>query len=220
MRRNLKFDSAKEFLLLLAISTFAIYHSAKAESIHGVFFNNQTYKGEYTISESRNADGMRVNPVTVTLKINGENNLPPYTYIADDLPAIKASSMGFLSIIANSGGMEGSITYNYIVPNHGALVSIGIIQTTLHLGKIENIDIQPNKNLTKTEINEFIKKISRFNPPALSDPLNTYPVAALLLLGQGNYLTPADKFRLSIIYHNKEISSEPVLLNATRKAIN
>jgi hypothetical protein len=198
---------------------FVASNAARAESLHGKFPNGQAYSGEYSIAESSNADGMRVNPVTVKLKVDGEKDILLHTYVADDLPSVKASDMGFLSIVVNSGGMEGSVTYNYVILNQGALVSIGIVQTTLHLGKIESIDVQRDKNLTKDEINEFVKQIVRFNPPALSEPLNAYPAATLLLLGQGRFLTPEDDFRLSALYGNNEISADPVLLRAIKSAI-
>ncbi|MGF6531919.1 hypothetical protein P3T20_002709 [Paraburkholderia sp. GAS206C] len=219
MQRNKKFGFVRIFLLPLVVLTFTTSNAAKAESLHGKFLNGKTYRGEYSIAESSNEDGIRVDPVTVKLKVNGEKGLLLYTYIADDLPSIKASDMGFLSIVVKSGGMEGSVTYNYVILNHGALVSIGIVQTTLHLGKVESIDVQPNKKLTRDEINEFVRQIVRFNPPALSEPLNAYSAATLLLLGQGRFLTPEDDSRLSALYGNREISSDKVLLRAIKIAI-
>jgi hypothetical protein len=162
---------------------------------------------------------MRVNPVNVRLAVDKEKSLLLYTYVAEDLPTIRANDMGFLSIITNSGGMEGSVTYNYVIPNHGALISIGIVQTTLHLGKIENIDVQPNKNLAKNEINDLVRKIVKFNPLALSEPSNAYSAAMLLFLGQGDFLTPEDDFTLSPLYRNNEISDDPVLLRTLKRVI-
>jgi hypothetical protein len=219
MPRNRKFDLVMRFLFSLAVLMFIASNAAKAESLNGKFFNGQAYSGEYSIAESSNADGMRTNPVTVKLNVDREKDLLVYVYDADDLPSVKASDMGFLSIVVNSGGMEGSITYNYVVLNHGALVSIGIVQTILHLGKVESIDVKPNKNLAKDEINEFVRQIMRFNPSALFEPLNAYYAATLLLLGQGRFLTPEDDFRLSALYRNKEISADPVLLRAIKRVI-
>ncbi|MDR6482004.1 hypothetical protein [Paraburkholderia terricola] len=216
MQRNRKFDSVTRFLHPLVVWMVVASNAARAESLHGKFANGQAYSGEYAIAESSNADGMRVNPVTIKLKVDGEKSLLQYAYVTDDLPSVKASDMGFLSIVVNSGGMEGSVTYNYVTLNHGALVSIGIVQTTLHLGKIERIDVQPNKNLTKDENNEFVRQIVRFDPPALSKPLNAYSAATLLLLSQGRFLTLEDDFRLSALYGNKEISADPVLLHAIK----
>ncbi|WP_322014991.1 hypothetical protein [Paraburkholderia sp. J12] len=219
MPKKQKFDLVMKFLLALAIGVFVVSNAARAESVNGKFFTGQEYSGEYSISESSNSDGMRVNPVTIRLTINGEKNPLLYTYVADDLPTIRANDMGFLSIITNSGGMEGSVTYDYVIIINGILVSIGTVQTTLHLGKIENIDAQPNKNLTRTKINYLIRQIVKFNPPALSESLNPYSAATLLLLGQGKFLTPEDDLILSVVYRNKEIIDDPVLLQALKKVI-
>lgn len=218
MQRIRKFDSAVRILLSLAILMF-VTSNAGAESLHGKFANGQAYSGEYSVTESTNSDGMRVNPVTVKLKVDGVNDLMLYTYVADDVPSIKSSDLGFLSIVVNSGGMEGSVTYNYVVPCHGNLLSIGIVQTTLHLGKIEHIDVQPNEKLSNSDIIEYIRKIIRFNPSALPTPSDAYSAATLLMLGQGNFLTPEDKSIRSDLYLNKEISNDPVLLQAIKRVI-
>lgn len=152
MQRNQNFERAIKILSLVAF-IFSISNSAKAESVHGKFFNGTTYSGEYLVTEGWSSDGMRVNPVTIKLKIAGEKAQLRYTHVADDLPSVKSSDMGFLSIIVKSGGMEGRVTYNYVIPVHGALTSIGAVQTDLHLGKIESIDVQPNQNISKDAIN-------------------------------------------------------------------
>ena len=219
MQRNHKFDFAIKNLFLLAFWLIFVPGAARAESVHGKFFNGQAYSGEYLVAEATNSDGMRVHPVTVRLKVDGEKFPLTYSYIADDIPSVKSNDAGFLLIVVNSGGMEGSVTYNYVVPIRGKLASIGTVQTTLHLGKIESIDVQSNKGLEKKEINKLVEGIVRFNPSALSDPLNAYPTAILLLLGQGKFLTLADDSRLSKRYANKEISDDPVLLKAIKTVI-
>jgi hypothetical protein len=218
MRRNRQFDFTVKFISLVAL-IFATFNSARAETVQGKFFNGVTYIGEHSFTESRNADGMRVNTVTIKLKIENEENPLRYTYVADDLPTVKANDMGFLSIIVNSGGMEGSVTYNYVVPDHGALISIGTVQTTLHLGKIESIDVQPNKNIPEDMVDFLAKQIVTSNPSALSDPSNSYSAATLLLLGRGKYLALADKSNLSALIGSKEISDDPVLLRAIKSVI-
>ncbi|MCU9955964.1 hypothetical protein OEJ37_21615 [Burkholderia sp. BKH01] len=219
MQRNRKFDFAIKNLFLLAFWLIFLPDVARAESVHGKFFNGQAYSGEYLVAEATNSDGMRVHPVTVRLKVDGEKFPLPYSYIADDIPSVKSNDAGFLLIVVSSGGMEGSVTYNYVVPIRGKLASIGTVQTTLHLGKIESIDVQSNKGLEKKEINELVEGIVRYNPSALTDPLNAYPTAILLLLGQGKFLTPDDDSRLSKLYVNKEISDDPVLLKAIKTVI-
>ncbi|WP_338641091.1 hypothetical protein [Burkholderia pyrrocinia] len=219
MQRNRKFDIAIKNLFLLAFWLIFVPGVARAESVHGKFFNGQAYSGEYLVAEATNSDGMRVHPVTVRLKVDGEKFPLAYSYVADDIPSVKSNDAGFLLIVVNSGGMEGSVTYDYVVPIRGKLASIGTVQTTLHLGKIESIDVQPNKGLAKNEINELVEGIVRFNPSALTEPLNAYPAAILLLLGQGKFLTPAGDSGLSRLYVNKEISDDPVLLKAIKKVI-
>jgi hypothetical protein len=212
MQRSHKSDCVAQFLLQLAILMCVTLHSANAESLHGNFINGLAYSGEYVVTESSNEDGMRVRPVILRLKIGKEASVVSYTYVADDLPNVKENNLGFILIVVNSGGMEGSVTYNYVIPRQGRLISLGTVQTILHLGKVENIDARPNANLTRDEVNEFIGEIVNFNPSALSNPVNAYPVAALLLLGRGKFLTHEDDKNLSALVNNNEISEDPVLL--------
>lgn len=81
------------------------------------------------------------------------------------------------------------------------------------------IDTLRLSDKARGEVNEFVKQIVRFNPLALSEPLNAYSAATLLLLGEGRFLTPEDDFRLSALFGNKEISSDPVLLRAIKIVI-
>jgi hypothetical protein len=199
------------FLVFFSITAFA---SARVEALHGRFSNGLAYSGEYSTTEARNADGMRVNPLTIKVKIDGETDPRLYKYIAEGIPTVQAGSMGVLVIIVSSGGMEGSVTYNYVIPNHGQLVSLGTVQTSLHLGKVENIDVQPNKQLARSKINESIVRIFRFNAAASSDPINAYSAAIMLLLGKGRFLTSEDHKNLSTLYANKEIQDDTVLLRA------
>jgi hypothetical protein len=162
---------------------------------------------------------MRVNPVTIKIKIGEDPVIRGYTYLADDFPSVAASNLGFLLVVVNSGGKEGSVTYNYVIPKHGILTSIGTAQTTLHPGKVENIEVRPNKKLTKTEINGFIKEVVECDHLALSDPKNAYPVAILLLLGNGQFLAHEDRINLSPLIGNDEISDDPVLLRAIKNVL-
>ncbi|MCC8403890.1 hypothetical protein LJ655_18685 [Paraburkholderia sp. MMS20-SJTN17] len=218
MQKDRRFDFAAKYLLLI-VSVFTISTAAMAESVQGKFYNKKRYIGKYLVDESSNADGVLVNPVIIKLKIEKEEGLLQYAYVADAPPSIKASDMGFLSIVVNSGGMEGAVTYNYVIPNHGVLTSIGTVKTNLHLGKIESIDVLSNKNLSVDEVNFFVRQIVEFNPSALSAPLNAYSAATLLLLGRGKFLTPEDDLRLSALCGNKEISDDPVLLRAIMRVI-
>ncbi|MEK2601957.1 hypothetical protein [Burkholderia arboris] len=219
MQRNRKFDFAMRIIFSVAIWLILSQDVANAKAIRGKFFNGQMYSGEYSVTEGVNSDGVRTNPITVKMTVGTEKNQLLYSYVADDPPSVKASDSGFLLIVVNSGGMEGSVTYNYVIPFRGKLVSIGTVQTTLHLGKIENIDAQPNKKLSKDEINSIIRSIVKFNPPTLIAPLNAYPTSTLILLGQDNYLMSPNYSELSKLYANKEISDDPVLLRAIKKVI-
>ncbi|WP_322032672.1 hypothetical protein [Paraburkholderia sp. J76] len=217
--RVLPLHLVRRLLLLLTFGMLVASNSALAESVNGRFFTGQGYSGDTPSWKAPIQTECGSTTWAVRLAIGAEKNLLLYTYVADDIPTIRASEMGFLSIITNSGGMEGSVTYNYVIPNHDSLISIGTIQTTLHLGKTENIDVQRNKDLGINEINGFIERIAKFNPSALSDPLNAYPAAMLLLLGQGRYLTPKDDLDLSALYKNKEIVDDPVLLRTLKRVI-
>lgn len=219
MRKNRKFDFFIKAAIIFLLPLCAGFNVAKAESLRGEFIGAREYSGEYSVEDDVNSDGMQVKKITIKLSVNGERGVLKYTYLADDFPSIKASDMGFLSVINNSGGMEGSVTYNYVIPDGGELVSIGTVQTTLHLGKVENIDVQPNENLTRNQINDLLAAIISFNPKAVSKPSNSYSAVTLLLLGQGKFLTKEDALRLSFLSRNKEIADDPVLLRALRNAI-
>lgn len=58
------------------------------------------------------------------------------------------------------------------------------------------IDTLRLSDKARGEVNEFVKQIVRFNPLALSEPLNAYSAATLLLLGEGRFLTPEDDFQV------------------------
>lgn len=193
--------------------------AACAESVRGKFFNGQMYGGKYLVEDVNHPDGNRIKSVVVKLTLGEEKSPRLYYYIADSPPSVRAGNMGFLSIVVNSGGMEGEVTYNYVIPFRGKLISIGTVRTTRHLGKVESIYVRPNERLSRGEINRFIRGIVKFNPPALTDPKNAYSIATLILLGQGRFLTPSDCDRLSKLYANKEISDDPVLLCAIRRVI-
>ncbi|MGF6939831.1 hypothetical protein OKW41_008993 [Paraburkholderia sp. UCT70] len=98
------------------------------------------------------------------------------------------------------------------------LTSIGTVQTNLHLGKIESIDARSNQNYSRDEVNFFVRQIAAFNSSALSEPSNAYS-APMLLLGQGKFLTPEAELRSSALCGNKEISDDPVLLQAMKRVI-
>lgn len=206
-------------LILFLAGTFAKQSGAHAESVHGVFASGQSYSGEYSISENVNPDGVKIFPLTIKLKIDSEENSLLYTYATDDIPSVEASGMGYLSIIVNSGGMEGSVTYNYVIIDHGILISIGIVRTTLHRGKVDSIDVQPNGDLQNDERNKYVRQILRFNPSRLREPSNAYSAATLLLLGKGKFMTQEDGVRVSVLCGSKEVSDDPILLEAIQKVI-
>ncbi|SAK73746.1 hypothetical protein AWB75_04056 [Caballeronia catudaia] len=202
-------------LLVCYISASCLLSSlARAEWIRGKFLNGQTYSGEYSITETTNEDGMHASPLSLHLKLERSGSSLSYAYSADDPPSVKANDMGFLSIITNSRGMEGSVVYDYLIPADGGLITIGTVKTLLHRGKIEDIDVRPNNALTLNQVNDFVRRIIKFNSVAWVKSSNAYTGATLLLLGSGKFLSAEDSRLLSPLLENKEIVDEPVLRKA------
>ena len=219
MQKNRQFNSLVKFLLAVITFIFILSTVAQAKSLKGILLDGQAYSGKYSFVEINNIEEGPGQFLTVELKIDGKKDRLQYTYLADDYPFVELSNMGFLSIIVNCRGMEGHITYNYILPIRGALVSIGSVQMDLHLGRVMGIDIQPNKNLTQDEINKYASEILKFDYQETINSSNAFSSAGLLLLGQGKFLTSIDKHKLTALYRGNDISDDPVLLHAIKKII-
>jgi len=217
MSKNFKFKLVK-IILFLSTCTFFLSKHANAEPLRGNFANGQQYRGGYAVSDVTNSDGMKAHLVTLKLQLDNIE-VAPYTYIADDFPNIKASSLGLLLISVKSGGMEGSVTFNYVAPYKNSLTSIGIVQMTLHLGKIESISVQRNKNMTTGIINRWVVDATQLDQSALENHPNIYEHAGLLLLGTGNFASAISNAKLDLSINSKDISDEPVLQKALKETI-
>lgn len=203
-------------LLLLIGAGFAL--SASAESLHGKFATNQAYTAEYSVSEGENSDGMRIERVTVTVHIEGNRAPLTYEYDADDYPSVEANLLGFLSIIVNSGGMEGHVTYNYLLPHEGALVSVGTVQTSLHLGKVQSIDVAKSTRMSSDDVSRMVSSVVDFGARAFPRTRDPYASAAFLFLGlkcRGG----KDYSFLKALLTQKEIADDPVFYRKLRASI-
>jgi hypothetical protein len=145
--------------------------------------------------------------------------LTPYTYIVDDFPKIEASDIGLILIVVKSGGMEGTVTYNYIVPYKESLASLGVIQTSLHLGKVESISIQINKIMGNEMTNQWITNAIQFNPSSLENHQNAYENSSLLLLNSGKFSPTINNENLHLLINSKEISDDLVFQKALKEFI-
>lgn len=185
---------------------------AYARPLQGRFANGPGFSGEYTISDGRDEDGLPVHVVKIIVRAIGEKVPLQYEYAADDFPLVEVNPAGYILILVHSGGMEGQVDYNYVAPHAKQLVSIGIVRMQLHLGKVESIEVQPNKSLADAQVDDLIKDGLRFNSPDFFDSRNAYRAAAFLLLGRRDFLRVDDKANLKSLLNNKEISDDPVLL--------
>lgn len=192
--------------------------SANAEPLHGKFATNQAYSAEYAVRDGENPDGMRIEHVTVTVHIEGSPAPLTYEYDADDYPSVKASPLGFLSIISNSGGMEGHVTYNYVLPYEGALLSVGTVQTSLHLDKVQSIDVAKSTKMSSDDVSRIVSSIVDFGARAFPGTDDPHASAAFLFLGlkcRGGKGYPFLKMLLT----EKEIADDPVFYRKLRASI-
>ncbi|MGN6649541.1 hypothetical protein [Trinickia sp.] len=203
-------------ILLVIVAGFAL--SANAESLRGRFATNRAYTAEYSVIEAKDSDGMRIERVAITVYIEGNHAPLTYTYDADDYPSVQANPLGFLSIIVNSGGMEGHVTYNYLLPFKGLLESVGTVQTSLHLGKVESIDVEKNVNISSNDINEMVLGVVDFNSSAFRNARNPYVGSAFLLFGE-EYQNSQGYSDLMQMLGEKEIVDDPVFYNKLRSSV-
>lgn len=193
--------------------------NSDAETIAGRFFDGQEYAGNYFIGNLRNSDGMVTHPITINLHMAEGGRSLNYVYDAEDYPLIEGGNIGFLSIIVKSGGMEGSTSYNYIVPSDGGLISIGEVKFSLNLGKVEAVDVARNKKLSEKSINYYVSSILKYNLDALLDKRNSYNVAAILYLGQGQYIDGGVRRKLAQLCRNSEIIGDRMLSRDIRSVV-
>ena len=196
---------------LVVLLLFAVGR-ADAEPLRGTFANGSPFSGEYVVTTRRDEDGVLVHLVEIELNTMVDGGPLRYEHAEDDFPLIEVDPSGYILILVRSGGMEGRIGYSYVTVCEHSLVSIGVVQMQLHLGKVASIDVQPNQNLTDVQVNKLIRDGLKFNLSTLGNSRNAYRTAALLLLGRGNFLHGDELLNLTPLQNDKEISSDPVLL--------
>lgn len=192
--------------------------SASGESLRGRFATGQAYSAEYSLSSGKNADGMRTEHVTITASLDGNRVPLRYEYDADDYPPVRKSPLGLLTIVTNSGGMEGAVTYNYVLPFNGALISVGTVQTPLHLGKAQSIDVRKNEDLSSEDVSRIVSRVVDFGGRALVSARDPYISAAFLFFGlrcRGG----KDYSFLHTLLVEKEIADDPIFYRRLRSSI-
>jgi hypothetical protein len=211
-------DVIKVLLKLLLLIGMGFALSANAESLRGKFATNQTYSAEFSVDDGENSDGMRIEHVTITVYLEGSHVPLTYQYDADDYPSVQASPLGFLSIVTNSGGMEGSVTYDYVLPFKGTLVSVGTVQTSLHLGKVQSIDIAKNPKMSSEDVSAMVSRVVDFGARVLPSAHDPHASAAFLFLGT-TCRRGKDYTFLKALLAEKEIADDPVFYQKVRSSI-
>lgn len=195
--------------LLVALLGTCVAASVSAATVQGTFATGQAYAAQYSIADAKNADGMNIERLTIAVKLNGSADVSTYTYDADAPPVVRASTLGFLLIAVNSGGMEGSTAYNYLIPVNGKVSSIGVVNINFHLGKTESIEVVRDNEVEAKAIDSAIAKIISFRPAEFSRNENPYPGSALLFLGHVDYRSIDGYGSLVRLLSNQEISGDP-----------
>ncbi len=198
-------------LMSIALALF-LSDAAEAAPLQGRLANGTNFSGQYVVIDGRDDDGLLTHIVRIEGSVANESKQLKYEYAADDFPSVALSSLGYILVLVHSGGMEGRISYNYVTVLGHELVSIGVVQMQLHLGKVESIDVQSNQNLNDVQINKLVRDGFKFNLSMLGDSRNAYQAAALLLLARGKFIQGNETLNLIPLVSDKEISSDAFLL--------
>lgn len=156
--------------------------------------------------------------VRVTVHIEGSHTPLTYEYDADDYPSVEASPLGVLSIITNSRGMEGGAAYTYLIPYKGALVSIGTVQTSLHLGKVQSIAVAKSTKMSSDDVSSMVSRVVDFSAHAFPRAHDPYASVAFLFLGM-RCRSGKDYSFLKTLLTEKEIADDPVFYRKLRTSI-
>ena len=197
------------FLFVTLLIAFA-RTSALAAVVQGQFATGQYYTANYSISDVKNSDGMAVERLSIKIKLDGSGSVMAYTYDVDAPPVVKASTLGFLLIAVNSGGMEGVATYNYLFPVEGEIRSIGVVNRQLHLGKTESVDVERNDALDPEIVDAVVAKIIGYEPKEFVARENVYPGSTLLFVANLDYRKIGSRKSLSNLLNDKEIRGDPI----------
>jgi hypothetical protein len=196
-------------LLLLFFNTTA----ANCAALNGTFSNEEKYRASYKIKATKQPNAPATKLLTINVELASGQKLS-YSYDAPDYPAVQSSPLGFISVIVNQGGMEGSRIYNYLFLSDNKLVSAGEVETFLHLGDIEDIEdieIRKNNRIRKSSIRRLISSVAGRSAKEISNHENAYPNAMLCLLGK-SYNEDMDIGAAGGLLENTEIKADPVLL--------
>ena len=189
------------------------FNAAHGADLDGIFSNGERYHASYTIEAKKRPNEPATKLLTINVELASGQKLS-YSYDAPDYPAVQSSPLGFISVIVNQGGMEGSRIYNYLFLSDNKLVSAGEVETFLHLGDIEDIEdieIRKNNRIQKSSIRRLISSVAGRSAKEISNHENAYPNAMLCLLGK-SYNEDMDIGAAGGLLENTEIKADPVLL--------
>jgi hypothetical protein len=203
---------------MMLLNAFACT-SALAAVVQGQFATGQNYTADYSISDVKNGDGMTVERLSIKIKLDDGGPVMTYTYDADAPPVVKASTLGFLLIAVNSGGMEGVASYNYLFPIKGEIRSIGVANRQLHLGKTESIDVERNDTLDSKSVNAVVAKIVGYKPKEFVVRENVYPGSTLLFVANLDYQAIGPRKSLLDLLNDKEVREDPIFYKKLASAL-
>ncbi|MBS63982.1 hypothetical protein [Salinisphaera sp.] len=201
------------FVFLTLCFAFNIAYGATFE---GIFSSGEKYRANYSIETKTRPNEPATKLLTVKVDLESGQELS-YSYEASDFPAVHANPLGFISIVVNQGGMEGSRTYNYLFLSGSKLVSAGEVETLLHLGSVEDILIQKNEEISESAIREFMSSVANERSEEFSNPDHAYPNAMLIILGK-SYTEDLRFDAAHSLLDNKEIKEDPVLLTRLKSS--
>lgn len=110
------------------------------------------------------------------------------------------------------------MTYNYLLPFKGALVSIGTVQTSLHLGKVASIHVEKNTRMSSEDLSRMISGVVDFGRNAFSSARDPYASAAFLFLGV-KCRDGKDYSFLKPLLEEKEMTDDPVFHRKLRSSV-
>lgn len=209
-------DNVKKLLSSSLIFFVLLIGGATAQEIHGEFLDGKKYSAEIRTDDVINEDGMRIRKSEVAVKLTDGTNKLFYKFESDSTPAVRSSPFGFISIIANSRGMEGRVRYEYISLYKNVLVSLGVVERQLHLGRTASIEIQKGQSVPPSITAKIIENIIANKESFALIDQSPYLFAALILLGRKSENNRFKELILKIV-ENKEITSDKIFREALEK---
>lgn len=207
-------------MISISFIIFALlFGNANAQDVYGEFLGGQKYSAVNRFEDVVNEDGMRVKKNELVVRLEGRKEALVYKFESSSIPATRSSPFGFISIIVNSAGMEGSVRYEYLALNQGTLLSLGVVERQLHLGKTSSVEVQKKHGISSKLISSVIASIKSKKASLSTDNGSAYVHAALLLLSS----EPKDLAFNKVVFElskNKEIKADPIFLGILNKAQN